>query len=205
MRRTYSVLLTVSLFLVATGPVEAGSPFGRGGSFGFGLGFFPPSYYGYPLDDISAGYYGGSRYREYYSYGRGYGLANYPGPVPGPMYRQSYVEPPKRLPPSYPPPPPPEYTGVPAARTVAYLTLEVPEDAEVWLEGVKTRQSGPTRLFVSPSLDPGGRYSYEVRVRWPEGEQTREVVVRPGDRLNLRFPSGPDLEELPTPRPFPLR
>ena len=35
----------------------------------------PASLYGYNLDDPSPGYYGGGRYREYYSYGRGAGLA----------------------------------------------------------------------------------------------------------------------------------
>src|SRR5436853_6606865 len=37
---------------------------------------FSPGYYGYDLDDRHPGYYGGGRYREYYSYGRTYG---YPG------------------------------------------------------------------------------------------------------------------------------
>src|SRR4051794_11135935 len=42
----------------------------------------PPSYYGYPLNDTAPTYFGGINYREYYSYGRGYGLADFPGPVP---------------------------------------------------------------------------------------------------------------------------
>src|SRR4051794_838257 len=42
----------------------------------------PPSYYGYALDETNPGHYGGGRYREYYGYGRGYGLADHPGPVP---------------------------------------------------------------------------------------------------------------------------
>src|SRR5262245_29678872 len=106
-RCLFLAAMTAFALLLAAVPVRAGGPFFRGGSFG--LGFFPPSYYGYNLDDTNPGYYGGSRYREYYSYGRGYGLANYPGPVPGPMYRYEYssILPPKRLPPLYPPPPPP--------------------------------------------------------------------------------------------------
>src|SRR5947209_10549670 len=47
---------------------------------------YPASYYGYNLDDNSAGYYGGIRYQQYYAYGRGYGLANFPGPLPNPLW-----------------------------------------------------------------------------------------------------------------------
>src|SRR5262249_61454712 len=75
------VLLVCSLALTAfpllAPPIARGGyPVYRGGGFGFGLGFFAPSYYGYPLDDTTAGYYGGGRYREYYSYGRRFGWAN---------------------------------------------------------------------------------------------------------------------------------
>jgi uncharacterized protein (TIGR03000 family) len=197
--------LAILTFLAAS-PAEAGGPVFRNG--GFPLGFFAPSYYGYPLDDMAAGYYGGGRYREYYSYGRGYGWANYPGPVPGPVYRHEYssVLPPQRLRPTAPPPAPPIHphlTSSPGGN-VAYLAVQVPADAEVWLEGTKTRQSGASRLFVSPPLQAGGHYAYSVRARWTEDgretEQTQEVVIRPGERASVRFPTGPDLEALPTPR-----
>src|SRR5262249_37440338 len=49
----------------------------------------PASIFGYNLDDPHPGYYGGGRYREYFSYGRGYGLANFPGPLPN--YPSGYV------------------------------------------------------------------------------------------------------------------
>jgi uncharacterized protein (TIGR03000 family) len=192
--------------LLAGRPTQAGGPvFGNGG---FALEFFAPSYYGYYLDDPNPGYYGGGRYREYYSYGRGYGLANYPGPVPGPMYRSvpSSVLPPKWLPPTYPPPSPPEHSvAVPSTSgAVAYLLVQTPADAEVWLEGVKTQQSGPARLFATPPLTPNARYAYAVRVRWSEDgrpmEQTQEVILQAGDRLSLQFPTGPKLDLLPTPK-----
>ena len=43
----------------------------------------PASWYGYPINDPSPfNYYGGANYREYYGYGRGYGIAGFPGPFP---------------------------------------------------------------------------------------------------------------------------
>ncbi len=105
--------------------------------------------------------------------------------------------------------PPPEYhsSNEAPSSAVAYLTVKVPADAEVWLEGARTKQSGPTRLFVSPPLRPGNQYAYAVRARWQEEgrevEQTQEVAVQPGDRLTVTFPTGPDLEPLPPPRRLP--
>ena len=202
--RCLAFLLVVLPLFVAPA-ARGGYPVYRGVGFGFGLGFFPPSYYGYPLDDTTAGYYGGGRYREYYSYGRGYGWANYPGPVPGPIYRfdSPALQPPKRLPPTAPPPEPSQLASLPKAN-VAYLSVEVPADAEVWLEDTRTQQTGPVRQFVSPPLAPGGRYAYAVRARWTEEgrevEQTQEVIVQPGERARVHFPTGPELEPLPAPR-----
>lgn len=195
----------MAALLLAAVPGWAGGPIFRGGSFG--LGFYAPSHYGYNLDDLHPGYFGGSRYREYYSYGRGYGLANYPGPLPGPVYSPHYgLLPPHRLPPVHSPPAPPEYPlpTAPPSSAVAYLTVETPPGADVWLEGVKSRQPGPTRRYVSPPLTPGARYAYAIRARWTEDgremEQTQEVTFQAGDRLTVRFPIGPDLELLPTPQ-----
>jgi uncharacterized protein (TIGR03000 family) len=64
---------------------------------------------------------------------------------------------------------------------VAEVVLIVPEDAEVWFDGEKTRQTGSHRTFWSPVLAPGKTYSYEVKARWLENgepvEQTRTIDV----------------------------
>src|SRR4051794_6183771 len=65
-------------FLTAALPSSAGPPHYEPHYRDYG----PPSAYGYNLDDRNPGYFGGGRYREYYSYGRGYGLSNFPGPLP---------------------------------------------------------------------------------------------------------------------------
>ncbi|HTU21922.1 MAG TPA: TIGR03000 domain-containing protein [Gemmataceae bacterium] len=64
---------------------------------------------------------------------------------------------------------------------VAEVVLIVPEDAEVWFDGKKTRQTGSHRTFWSPVLTPGKTYSYKVKARWLENgrsvEQTRTIDV----------------------------
>ena len=80
-----------------------------------------------------------------------------------------------------------------SADTTMQFELRVPADAEVWLDGVRTRQTGESRLFVSPPLTVGKEYSYEVRVTWKEGDQEkvekRDLGVRAGDRLSESFPA----------------
>src|SRR5262249_40914799 len=41
-----------------------------------------------------------------------------------------------------------------AASTAVRINVRVPADAEVWVEGAKTTQTGTRRTFVSPPLDP---------------------------------------------------
>ncbi len=156
----------------------------------------PPSWAGYPLDDQHPGYYGGPRYTEYYNYGYGYGYFRFPGPVPGPLPPPDLSGPPRH--PRKPPTLPPGY--VPSSEIfkpepVALLDIEAPADAEVWLEGKKTQQTGPVRKFVSPALTPDKDYEYEVYARWQEDgrerTETQNVTVRAGARVRVRFPSAP--------------
>jgi uncharacterized protein (TIGR03000 family) len=66
----------------------------------------------------------------------------------------------------------------------AYITLMVPDGAEVWFEGQKTTATGSVREYRSPPLEPGSRYKYEIRVVWRhKGEdirQTRNLIVTAG-------------------------
>jgi uncharacterized protein (TIGR03000 family) len=54
------------------------------------------------------------------------------------------------------------------------LLLRVPAGAEVWFDDEPTKQTGSNRRFVSPPWTPGKEYSYEVRVRWKDGDRTVE-------------------------------
>jgi uncharacterized protein (TIGR03000 family) len=170
---------------------------------------YPPSYYGYNLDEPHPGYYGGGRYREYYSYGRGYGLANYPPPYTGPLWWPNPGGFPRRPPAVYPLPLPADSLSLLPLRpvdTAAHLIMQVPDEAEVWLEGAKTQQTGTTRRFVSPPLVPGTEYTYEVRARWTvDGravERTKTVVVHAREQVNIDLLTSPDLEILPKPKPL---
>ncbi len=75
-----------------------------------------------------------------------------------------------------------------AAREMpVYLDVRVPGNAEIVIEGEKTTQTGPRRLFISPPLAPGKNYTYELKVKWmqdgKEVNQTRTVPVTAGRRV----------------------
>jgi uncharacterized protein (TIGR03000 family) len=106
------------------------------------------------------------------------------GPVAGNTYRSFY-------PPDRPLPQP------------ATLTVRVPAEAEVWLQGMRTGQSGPERVFVSPPLRPGPEYAYEIRARWRQADGrdadwTRRVRVRAGEQLKIDFLASPTDQASPT-------
>jgi uncharacterized protein (TIGR03000 family) len=200
--------LALAVLLCAGGDAAAW-PFGYNmprGSLGY---TYVPSYFGYPLDDYSASYYGGGRYREYYTYGRGYGIANYPGSVLGPGlppdYRGSVRNPVYYHPaPVTKPAPSPLMQG----EKVAHIVVDVPADAEVWIEDQKTQQAGTTRWFVSPTLEANQVYEYRIRARWTEQgqqvEQSQKITVQAGERANVGFPTGGKKTVVGAPRPFPL-
>ena len=73
----------------------------------------------------------------------------------------------------------------------APINVRVPANAEVWFDGTRTSQTGSQRSFVSPPIQPGRDYVYEIRARWVQAgrpvEETRRIIVRAGDRDNLNF------------------
>jgi uncharacterized protein (TIGR03000 family) len=73
----------------------------------------------------------------------------------------------------------------------ARIWLRVPKNAEVWVNGVKTKQTGETRYFYSPALEPGKKYSYQMRVLWKKGEkpveETERILVQAGATIRRDF------------------
>ncbi len=69
--------------------------------------------------------------------------------------------------------------------TRAIVAIEVDSRAEVFVDNYPLKQADSVREFISPPLQPG-EYEYVVRIRWFDGETTREsrlvVPVRPGHR-----------------------
>jgi uncharacterized protein (TIGR03000 family) len=92
---------------------------------------------------------------------------------------------------------------------VAHITVNLPLDAELWFENVKTALTGSSRRFVSPPLLPGRSYVYTVRATWTENgrevTQSRQVQVSGGQRLSIDFtPTALTGEGSPTLRTRPL-
>jgi uncharacterized protein (TIGR03000 family) len=101
-----------------------------------------------------------------------------------------------RLPDMPPLPPAPGDASKPSAHRdvpadAALLTVVVPQDAQVYVNGMLTRTTGVERQYVSYGLQPGYSYTYEVRaVVTRNGRQesdTQVVRIRLGDARNLAF------------------
>jgi uncharacterized protein (TIGR03000 family) len=185
--------LSLAVLGVLTGSASALSPWDFGGpAYQRGFPSAPQaSFFGYNLDDTNPGYYGGGRYREYYAYGRGYGIANFPGPLPN--YPRGYI--PKSMrgyPSPWSEPRPTIFVRGDAAAAPCTVEIHLPDGAEVWIDGEPTKQTGAQRTFVTPALHGGLEYSYSVRARWETDgqvvEQSRSVDVRAGDHVAIVFP-----------------
>jgi uncharacterized protein (TIGR03000 family) len=76
-------------------------------------------------------------------------------------------------------------------RNSALLTVTVPGQARVLVNGVATRSTGDLRRYVSRNLIPGFDYTYEVKAEVVvDGEpmtQTKTVQLRAGEKAKLAF------------------
>jgi uncharacterized protein (TIGR03000 family) len=150
-------------------------------------------------------WHGGANYHHggYYPYShRGYGWDNgfYPGyyGVYAPSY-YSYDDVPQysdanviystsSYTPSAPPAP---------AEDRAYMTIQLPVDkSDVWIEGVKSVQEKASQDYVSPQLETGKNYYYEVRARWTDAkgkpvEAKRSFPIYPGKPVLVDFTQPP--------------
>jgi uncharacterized protein (TIGR03000 family) len=85
-----------------------------------------------------------------------------------------------------------EESDIAGQNVPARIELTVPANAEVWLDGHKTQQSGGARNFVTPPLQQGMTFDYDLRVRWtaPGGivvDVTRPIQVRAGRQTMVGF------------------
>jgi uncharacterized protein (TIGR03000 family) len=86
------------------------------------------------------------------------------------------------------PVPPPEWPAVAAAR----VTIRLPSDAKLWVDGKPTKQTGPVREFVTPPvLRAGLTYQYTFRAEWTHDGQPvireRPVAVRATGSTDVDF------------------
>jgi uncharacterized protein (TIGR03000 family) len=73
----------------------------------------------------------------------------------------------------------------------AQVTVIVPTDAQVFFDGSPTTQTGSQRLFVTPDLEPGRTFYYEIEAQWSANgqsfDQTRSVNVTAGAKVTVDF------------------
>jgi len=81
----------------------------------------------------------------------------------------------------------PKSTGILTGN--ATLTVNVPSDAKVFVNGHETTSKGAQRQFISRNLEPGFKYTYEIRaeaIRDGELAETVETVrLTAGETLDL--------------------
>jgi uncharacterized protein (TIGR03000 family) len=77
------------------------------------------------------------------------------------------------------------------------LTVRVPADAKVFVNGLETKSTGPERNYISRGLKAGSTYKYEVRAVVERGgkqlEDVRVVYLTAGSSEDLAF----DLRQAP--------
>ncbi len=66
----------------------------------------------------------------------------------------------------------------------AFVKVVVPADAVLEVDGFKTKQMGTVRLFVTPELEKGKKYSYQLKATFTQNAKQvtveRTITVEPG-------------------------
>jgi uncharacterized protein (TIGR03000 family) len=91
-----------------------------------------------------------------------------------------------------PPPVPQESVAneQPAPVDAAVMRVTVPDaSAQVFLNGQPTSSTGTVRRYVTPHLDAGKAYTYDLRAVWSRGGQSleanRQIAVTAGRITNV--------------------
>ena len=73
----------------------------------------------------------------------------------------------------------------------AQVTVDVPANARVWIDGTPTTSRGSVRKFITPPLKPGSRYTYQIKADWNdnghERTQTQTVEFTAGAHVSVDF------------------
>jgi uncharacterized protein (TIGR03000 family) len=82
-------------------------------------------------------------------------------------------------------------TSTSTQSTSGILTIYVPAEAKVTINGLPTRSGGSKRQYVSFGLVPGYTYKYEVKAQIVRDgktvDESRTVVLTAGERLGVAF------------------
>jgi uncharacterized protein (TIGR03000 family) len=72
---------------------------------------------------------------------------------------------------------------------IAMIRIDVPLEAALWLEDVKTKQQGKQRFFVTPPLEASLPYAYKLKAVWEfdgrQISQEKSLVVRSGEKWTV--------------------
>jgi uncharacterized protein (TIGR03000 family) len=94
----------------------------------------------------------------------------------------------------------------PAPRPTAFpvtVVVRLPAAAQLEIDGVRTRQTGEVRRFVSPPLPAGQNFTYVFKATWKDGDrdvvQEKKVEVRGGTEISVQFQAdaAPKTEDKP--------
>jgi uncharacterized protein (TIGR03000 family) len=94
------------------------------------------------------------------------------------------------------PPPPPADTGVPGGTTylqrdAVLISVNVPAEAKIFVNGNPTRSTGISRQYISRGLTGGRQYTYELRAEMEINGQTvsdtQVVQLAAGERRQVAF------------------
>jgi uncharacterized protein (TIGR03000 family) len=154
--------------------------FGLGLGLGYGLGYGFGGYGGYGYGGYGYGGYG-------YPYMGGYGYPVYGGPGYGAPPAAACAVAGQGVPAGPAPGAP-----IQLATSDTLLSIRVPPNATVRINGEKTSQNGPLREYLSSGLEPGRTYTFVVTAQWtaPNGlavQLEQRVQVQGGQRRNVDF------------------
>jgi uncharacterized protein (TIGR03000 family) len=166
------VLIVVVLGLV----VQDANAFGRGGGWGGGYGYGGCGYGGCGYGGCG---YGGCGYG--YGYG-GYGYGGFGYGYGGYGYGYGGYG----------------YDGRAPSSDSVLLTVNVPADAKVFINGQSTNSTGDRRQYTSTGLQPVAVYGYRVRVEFvrdgkPISEE-KTVQLTAGQTGSLAFSAAPNAQ-----------
>lgn len=78
---------------------------------------------------------------------------------------------------------------VPVPGDGVLITVEVPRETRVWVNGHETGSTGETRLFTANGMEPMKKYDFKVRMRsYIDGkwvDKTKTVALEAGERESL--------------------
>jgi uncharacterized protein (TIGR03000 family) len=96
---------------------------------------------------------------------------------------------------------------LPLTDNSAHVRVIVPPDANVWFNGMPTQQCGVERAFVSPPLNPGQDYTYDIAAQWINNGQPvaerRTIHVHANEYAVLDLTGPPPVAAVALARPAP--